>query len=220
MTRSTTIEIHEKFQVRAPPAVVWQFMTSPQNVIGCMPGATLTAVTDAQQFLAAVKVKLGAVNVQYRGKITYVDVDPRRHVLRLRAEGAERSGGTVQATIDTRLAAISDGAATEVVCDSNVELTGRIFQVGRGMIEGVAAQIIKCYIANVKAQLEPVADAVASLPPSAARPASGPGGPGASTEPVVAAASTVRQPINAIGLLARVLWNRLRGALRRSLGRV
>lgn len=215
-----TIEIHEKFQVRAPPAVVWQFMTSPQNVIGCMPGATLTEVTDAQQFLAAVKIKLGAVNVQYRGKVTYADVDPERYVLRLRAEGAERGGGTVQATINTRLAAISDGAATEVVCDSNVELTGRIVQVGRGMIEGVAAQVIKCYIANVKTQLEPVGDAVSSIPPSACGHAFGPGGPDASTRSVDATPPTVQQPINVIGLLARLVWDRLRAALRRSLGRV
>lgn len=211
-----SIKIHEKFQVQAPPAAVWQFMISPQNVIGCMPGATLTAITDAQQFLAAVKVKLGALNVQYQGKVTYLDVDPGRYALRLRAEGVEHNGGTVQATIDTQLVAMEDGAATEVTCDSNVELTGRIVQVGRGMIEGVAKQIIKLYVSNVKAQLEPAAGVVRSIRSPADGTAPGSGGPCASTVSAIPAVPPAQQPINALLLLVRMLWDWLRRALGRT----
>jgi len=216
-----TIAIHEKFQVAAPPSAVWQFMLSPQNVIGCMPGAALTEVVDAKQFLASVKVKIGAVTAQYQGRVTYVEADAEHFTLRLLAEGAERGGGTVQATIDTRLEALEGGTITEVVCDSNVELTGRIVQVGRGMIEGVAAQIIKRYVANVKAQIEPAAAAAAAAPATTAPTGDVAAQGAAPTLPAAAAvaAPPQQEPLNAFGLVLRVMWERLCGALRGLFGR-
>lgn len=148
------IEIKETFVVAAPFEAVWNFMNNPENVVACMPGASLKEVIDAKSFVGAVKIKIGAVTAQYQGTITYLEADMAARKVRMLAEGNERGGGTVSGTIDTELVSLPGGAGTEVRCSSSVDLTGRIVQVGRGMIEGVSAQIIKKYVANVRTLLE------------------------------------------------------------------
>lgn len=198
------IRIQETFSVAAPIGTVWDFMMTPENVVACMPGASLIEIVDSKRFIGAVKIKLGAVTAQYQGSITYQEVDRETHTIQLLAEGNERGGGGVSGTVETRLVELADGRGTEVRCTSVVDLTGRIAQVGRGMIEGVSAQIIKKYVANVRAMLE-----TADLPVGEASQAS------------VAAAVPQGKPrredsINVFAVVFRVLWNSLRGLFRRT----
>ncbi len=148
------IEIKETFQVDAPIDEVWRFMINAENLAGCMPGASLDEKIDDRNFVGAVKLKIGAITARYQGDISFVEMDENAHFLELLAKAKEKGGGTVNATISTRCIALADGQ-TEVQCDSSTDLTGRIVQVGRGMIEGVSQQIIQKFVANVKSSLEP-----------------------------------------------------------------
>lgn len=148
------LDIQETFQIAAPIDAVWEFLLTPENVVACMPGASLTRQIDDTSFVGAVKLKIGAVSAQYQGTITYTERDKGNYTVKMLASGNEKGGGTVSGTIVTRLAPLPDGAGTEVRCESSIDLTGRIMQVGRGMIEGVSAQIIKKYVGNVRTLLE------------------------------------------------------------------
>lgn len=164
------IEIQESFQVAASVERVWAFMLTPDNVVSCMPGASLTRIIDEKSFVGAVKIKIGAVTAQYQGTITYQELDKANSTIKLLAEGNEKGGGTVSGTILTILKPLPDGSGTEVSFKSSVDLTGKIIQVGRGMIEGVSAQIIKKYVNNVRALLE-VPAGQAATPAAVAAPA-------------------------------------------------
>lgn len=165
------MEIRQSFQVAASLDAVWAFMLNPENVVACMPGATLTEVVDPTRFRGTVKVRVGAVTAQYQGSITYLESNRNTGIVRMLAEGNERGGGTVRGTIVTTLVPEAGGTATEVECQANVDLTGRIVQVGRGMIEGVSAQIIRMYVDNVRNLLEkPVATVPGAAAPEAAQP--------------------------------------------------
>lgn len=160
------IEMKESFQVAAPIETVWAFLLQPESVVACMPGAGLKEIVDPQKFIGTVKLKIGAVTAQYEGTITYAEADPQAHRIKLLAEGNERGGGTATATIACQLVKLPDDKGTDVQFASSVDLTGKMIQVGRGMLEGVASQIVKKYIANVRVMLEgpvaavaPVADA-------------------------------------------------------------
>ncbi|HPO18606.1 MAG TPA: SRPBCC family protein, partial [Rubrivivax sp.] len=142
------LQIRESFEVAAPVGAVWTFINDPQNVVACMPGASLERIVDERQFIGAVKLKIGAVSAQYQGTITYTEADREQGVVKMLATGNERGGGTVSGTIVTQLEALGP-QATRVNCESSIDLTGKIVQVGRGMIEGVSAQIIKKYVGNV-----------------------------------------------------------------------
>ena len=195
------IELRQSFQVRAPIEAVWAFLLDPQNVVACMPGASLTQVIDEKSFVGAVKVKVGAVTAQYQGTITYTGIDAAARVVTMLAEGKERGGGTVKGTIVSRLSSIEGGVVTNVETSSSFDLTGKIVQVGRGMIEGISAQIIKMYVGNVRAMLEPIAAAAATAAPGIAAP------PPARQE-----------SINIVAVVARTLWEGIKGFFKRLFG--
>lgn len=201
------ININETFKVAAPITRVWDFMLTPQNVVDCMPGATLTEIVDSHRFIGAVKVKIGAVTAQYQGSITYQEVDRSSHAMKLLAEGNERGGGGVKGTIATQLIELPDGSGTEVRCSAGIDLTGRMAQVGRGMIEGVSAQIIKKYVGNVRASLE-----VAEEPSAEDASASG---VTPQSQPQPKPQLQREDSINIFSVVVKVLWDGLRNLFRR-----
>jgi carbon monoxide dehydrogenase subunit G len=155
------IDIKETFQVRAPIATVWRFMLDPQTVAACMPGAVLEQVVDERTFLGAIKVKIGAITTSYKGRLQLTDVDEAAHSIRMKGEGRETSGGTAKASLVSRMKTLPDGG-TEVVAEASVDLTGRIMQVGRGMIQGVSHQLFLQFVSAAQAQLEQPAEPVAA----------------------------------------------------------
>ena len=161
-----TIELQETFQVAAPAEEVWAFMMDPEKVAICLPGATLTEALDQNSFLGSIKVKIGAIVARYQGKLSYTKRDKDALTTEMLAEAKEKSGGTLNGTISVVLSSLQDGG-TEAKCGASVNLTGRIAQVGGGMIEGVSAEMIKKFVANVKMRLEtPAGEGEALAPPA------------------------------------------------------
>ncbi|MBI4517614.1 MAG: SRPBCC family protein [Deltaproteobacteria bacterium] len=191
------IEIQETFQVRAPIAEVWRFVMDPQQVVACMPGAALDSVVDERTFMGNVKIKVGAITTTYKGRVQFTEIDEPSYVMRMVAEGRETGGGIAKGNLSSRLRPLPDGQ-TEVVAEASVDLTGRIVQVGRGMIQGVAHQLFQQFAASVKARLE-VAQAGAAQ----------------STSPPAAAEA---KPIRIVPIVLHVIWSAIAGFFRRLFG--
>jgi carbon monoxide dehydrogenase subunit G len=155
------IEIQEKFEIEAPTDRVWQFISTPELVVGCLPGASLAEVVDERNFLGRVKIKLGAVTAAYKGKIHFEDVDAERYLLVMVGEGKDPSGGTAKARITVQLSELESGA-TEMSTEATIDLTGKVMQVGAGMIKGVSHQLFQKFAKTAKERLEQVAPAEAS----------------------------------------------------------
>jgi uncharacterized protein len=189
------IEIRESFQVKAPIETVWRLFMDPQRVVTCMPGAELEEVVDERTFVGKVKVKVGAVTSSYKGKVRFTEIDESGHRLQMVGEGKETSGGTAKGTMTATLRALPDGQ-TEVVAEANVDLTGRIMQVGRGMIQGVSKQIFQQFAARAKQILE-------------AEPAA----PGAAPVPLPDNA-----PVKILPIILKALWEAILGFFRRLFG--
>lgn len=158
------IELQESFEVAAPVEKVWQFLMTPENVVDCMPGGSLTEKLNDKSFVGTVTMKIGAITAKYSGTITYTTADVATRTVVMLAEAKEKGGGTVTGTITSVLIAQGPNS-TLVKCNSSVDLTGKIVQLGRGMIDGVSAQIIGKFVKNVKALLEvPGGEAPAAAP--------------------------------------------------------
>ena len=160
------IKIEEKFQVPVSVDVVWRFMMDPEQVVTCIPGATLDEVVDDRTFLGTVKVKVGAVSANYKGRVQLTEVDEAGRSILMAAEGRETGGGMAKGTLSSRLRAL-EGGGTEIETNATIDLTGRIMQVGRGMIQGVSKQLFQQFVASTKQRLEaPPAggEAVAAVP--------------------------------------------------------
>lgn len=189
------IKIQETFQVQAPIEDVWRFVMNPEQVAACMPGAVLEEVVDERTFLGSIKVQVGAVTTSYKGKIQLTEVDVEGYTVRMAAEGRETGGGTARGSMSSRLRALPDGQ-TEVTTEANIDLTGRIMQVGRGMIQGVSHQLFLQFVACAKARMEAPASAVGEE-----------------------AGATESEPIRIVPLLFRVLWSSVSRFFRRLLRR-
>jgi hypothetical protein len=207
------IELQETFTVAAPIDRVWQFMMNPENVAACMPGASLTELIDDKKFVGSVKVKIGAITAKYSGTITYTTADEAEHVVVMLVEAKEKGGGTVSGTITTKLVALSD-CETQVECESSVDMTGRIVQVGRGMIEGVAGQIIGKFVKNVKTLLE--------VEPVAAQPQGADGTAAAAEQPAPTPPPQLDDGDDAINIIAvvwKVIWDGIKNFFKKLFGR-
>jgi carbon monoxide dehydrogenase subunit G len=211
------IEIRETFTVSAPVDQVWSFMKTPENLAGCMPGASLARIIDDRSFVGTVKLKVGAITASYDGTMTFIKLDDSARELTLLAEAKEKGGGTVSGTISANLLALPDGS-TEVRCESSVDLTGRIVQVGRGMIEGVSKQVIQKFVTNVKGSLESVPAAAPTGEDASAGAATV--APGAApSEPVARPPIAKEESINVLAVVWNVIWAAIRGFFRRLFGR-
>lgn len=140
--------------VRAPPAAVWSYLVDPRRVVGCLPGAELTEVADERTFDGNVKVSVGPVSVSYKGRVRLDEIDETGRRVRMVGEGRESGGtGSARMTMESRLAALADGA-TEVTVLADLEVVGRLVQLGRGMIEQVSHQLFLQFSECVRATLE------------------------------------------------------------------
>ncbi len=196
------IELQESFEVAAPIDKVWEFLMTPENVVDCMPGGSLTEKIDDKSFVGSVKLKIGAITAKYSGTITYTTADVETRTVVMLAEAKEKGGGTVTGTITSKLIALDDGN-TKVDCESCVDLTGRIVQLGRGMIDGVSAQIIGKFIKNVKSLLEVPGDTATAAPTETTTTEAGETAP--ETKPQAAPAPKLEDKEDSINVLA-ILW--------------
>jgi carbon monoxide dehydrogenase subunit G len=196
------IRIEERFAVAAPTAAVWEYLVDPRRVVTCLPGAELAEVVDDRTFLGNVKVRVGAVTVSYRGKVAIVDLDAAGRRVRMTGEGRESTGaGSARMTMESRVVAAPGGAEVHVQAD--LEVVGRIVQLGRGMIEQVGHQLFAQFAACVRATLEAEA---------AARAAATPEDRAAALE---AAAAARPRAVHALPLFFRALWAWLLALFRR-----
>jgi hypothetical protein len=194
------IEIRETFQVQAPIERVWKFVLDPHNVAACMPGASLEQVIDEKTFIGNIKVKVGAVMAAYKGRVELTEIDEKTYTVKMKAEGTESGGGTARGTMLSRLVTLPDGK-TEIVAEASVDLTGRIMQVGRGMIQGVSKQLFQVFVKNARAQLEAEAAAAATGAPAPPPPVK------------------QEEAINALALVFRTIWAAIVSFFRRLFGR-
>jgi carbon monoxide dehydrogenase subunit G len=191
------IEIDEKLTVDAPIDRVWAFVMDPARVVTCMPGASLDEVVDERHFLGKVKVKVGAISASYKGQVEFTDLDPVGRTVQMLAEGRETGGGTAKGQIAMVLAPTEAGP-TELAITATIDLTGRVMQVGRGMIQGVSHQLFKQFGASMKGILEAE------------------GEESAAAETAVAAQP---QELAVVPLLLRTVWAAITGFFRRIFGR-
>jgi carbon monoxide dehydrogenase subunit G len=133
-------------------------------VVACLPGAELAEVVDERTFHGNVVVKVGPVQVAYRGRVQLAELDAAAGRVRMVGEGRESTGaGSARMTVESRLAALP-GGETEVTVVADVDVAGRLVQLGRGMIEQVAHQLFQQFAACVRAALEAGAGAAAPAP--------------------------------------------------------
>ncbi len=147
------MRLEHQFRVVAPIEEVWSALLDPRRVAPCMPGATLDDVTD-NKFTGTVKVKLGPVALLYKGTGAFETADEAQRLVVIKASGKDsRGNGTAAATVQVTLSADSGGTMAQVHTDLNV--TGRPAQFGRGLITEVGGRILDQFAECLAGKLAP-----------------------------------------------------------------
>jgi len=144
------MDLHNSFAVPASLDAAWDALLDVQRMAPCMPGATLEGV-DGDEFTGNVKVKLGPVSIVYAGKARFVSKDDASHVAVIEGAGKETRGtGSAKALVTIRLESESSNS-TRVEVMTELTITGKAAQFGRGVMQDVAARIIDQFAANLSA---------------------------------------------------------------------
>jgi carbon monoxide dehydrogenase subunit G len=145
--------IENEFDVAATPAEVYALMLDPERVGTCIQGAQVTGRRDDGSYDAKVTVKLGPVKMTYRGTIAIVESDPEARTATMLAKGAEERGqGTAQATLNMSVTE-KEAGGSHVRVSADMLVTGRVAQMGRGVMQDVARRMIGQMAQNMEALL-------------------------------------------------------------------
>ena len=170
------MELNNDFEVNAPVEKAWAVLTDVEKIAPCLPGAQLQEI-EGDEYRGIVKVKVGPITAQYKGAATFVEKDDTNHRAVLKAEGRDtRGAGNASALITAHLQAVGD--RTKVSVSTDLTVTGKVAQFGRGVMADVSAKLMTQFADNLEQLME-------TEPASAAKVDDAVVAPAASAEPSV-----------------------------------
>jgi carbon monoxide dehydrogenase subunit G len=181
------VELTHRFTVPTGVEETWAHFQDISSVAECFPGATVTSV-DADTFSGSVKVKLGPIALVYNGSGTFVEKDEAAHRFLVDAKGKDKRGnGTAGAKVTLTMTP-GDGGATHVEVLTDLAITGKPAQFGRGVMQDVSDKLLGQFVACLEQRLGE--EGTHSTPAAAAEPAApaAPADPAAPTAPAAPAA--------------------------------
>jgi carbon monoxide dehydrogenase subunit G len=145
------VQLENSFTVPVPVDEAWRVLLDIERIAPCMPGAALDTVT-GDEFTGRVKVKLGPINLTYQGKAAFVEKDEAAHRAVIDARGKDQRGnGTASAVITANLQ--GEGEVTRVHVLTDLNITGRPAQFGRGVMTDVGNKLLGQFADKLAAQL-------------------------------------------------------------------
>jgi uncharacterized protein len=173
------VELTNEFRVGVPIEDAWAILTDVERIAPCMPGAQLEEI-EGDDYRGVVKVKVGPITAQYKGVAHFQERDEAAHKVVLKAEGRDTRGqGNANALVTATLVPDGDGTRVSVVTD--LTITGKVAQFGRGVLADVSAKLLGQFVDNLERDV-----------------LSGPGGGGAGAAP----AATATAPAAAVAATA------------------
>jgi uncharacterized protein len=135
------MKINNEFTVGAPIQQAWDTMLNLERIAPCLPGAAIQEEKDEGEYDGTMKVKIGPITANYKGTVKFEEVDEDNHRAILQATGRDARGqGTASATIVSTLQ--EEGEGTKVSVETDMKLTGRAAQFGRGIAQDVATKML------------------------------------------------------------------------------
>ena len=164
-------QLVNEFTVNRPIDEDWAVITDVERIAPCLPGAQLQEI-EGDIYRGVVKIKLGSITPQFKGQAHFLEQDDTAHRAVLKAEGRDTGGrGNASANITAAAESLSP-TSTKVVVTTDLAITGKVAQFGRGIIGDVSKKLMAQFATNLNTMLDeqptPTPDATpeASAPPA------------------------------------------------------
>ena len=143
------MEINNAFEVKAPIDVAWATLTDLARIAPCLPGATLTSV-EGDIYKGHVTVKVGPIVAKFGGQAIFQERNDTEHRAVLKGEGRDSTGkGNASAIITAQLEVV-DANTTRCTVSTDLTITGKIAQFGRGALADVSDKLLKQFVINLE----------------------------------------------------------------------
>jgi hypothetical protein len=143
------MELTNDFTVNASIDEAYTTLTDVERIAPCMPGAQLTEV-EGDVYRGLVKVKVGPITAQFKGQASFVEKDEQAHRAVLKAEGRDTGGrGNASALITAQLEPV-EADVTKVSVVTDLTITGRVAQFGRGALADVSEKLLRQFVTNLE----------------------------------------------------------------------
>lgn len=153
---SRPMELTNDFRVSVPVEQAWKVLTDLERIAPCMPGAQLQEV-EGDEYRGVVKVKVGPITAQYKGTARFLERDESARRAVLRAEGRDTRGqGTASATVTAVLTpdgAGTDAEGTTVSIVTDLAITGKVAQFGRGVLAEVSGRLLDQFAQHLESDV-------------------------------------------------------------------
>ena len=143
------MEINNSFEVKAPLDVAWATLTDLARIAPCLPGATLTSI-EGDIYKGHVTVKVGPIVAKFGGQAIFQERNDTEHRAVLKGEGRDTTGkGNASAIITAQLEVV-DALTTRCTVSTDLTITGKIAQFGRGALADVSDKLLKQFVVNLE----------------------------------------------------------------------
>jgi carbon monoxide dehydrogenase subunit G len=153
------MDLAHRFSVPTAVEETWAHFQDIASVAECFPGAQVSSA-DADSFSGSVKVKLGPIALVYNGSGTFVEKDEAAHRFVVDAKGKDKRGnGTAGAKVTLTMASSASGG-TDVEVLTDLAVTGKPAQFGRGVMQDVSDKLLGQFVDCLEQRLGSDGDAV------------------------------------------------------------
>ena len=144
-------QLVNEFTVNRPIDEAWAVITDVEKIAPCLPGAELQEI-EGDIYRGVVKIKLGSITPQFKGQATFIDRDDPGHRAVLKAEGRDTGGrGNAAAEITAQAESLSP-TSTRCIVTTDLHITGRVAQFGRGILGDVSKKLMAQFASNLNYQ--------------------------------------------------------------------
>ena len=146
------MDLQNSFVVPSDIDTAWKQLQDVEGLAPCMPGATLTS-HDGDDFTGSVKDKLGPVSMVFAGQARFVSKDEATYTVVIEGAGKETKGTGTAKGLVTAVLVQEAPDRTRVDVNTEITITGKAAQFGRGVMQDVAGRIIDQFSANLAAMM-------------------------------------------------------------------
>lgn len=139
------MDLNHSFTVPASLTETWRTFEDIESVAGCFPGATVTEV-DGKDFKGTCKVKLGPIAMVYSGTGTFLEKDETARKFVIDAKGKDKRGNGTAGALVTATLTDEGGGSTRVDVNTDLAITGKPAQFGRGVIEDISNKLLQQFV--------------------------------------------------------------------------
>jgi carbon monoxide dehydrogenase subunit G len=146
-------QLVNEFTVNRPIEEAWPLITDVERIAPCMPGAELQEI-EGEAYRGVVKIKLGAISSQFKGEAHFIEHDDENFRAVIKAAGRDTGGrGNASAEITAQAESLSP-TSTRVIVTTDLHITGKVAQFGRGIMGDVSSKIMVQFADNLNEMLD------------------------------------------------------------------